>query len=268
MAKIKYLLKNYSFIFPNSLSILKYAKNLTKILIYLARLGGSVTLLRLKAKNLNNTEQMSDAQLQAKMIISEEFLVENQPELGLTLDDLAAFTGSFEEFRLASETLELSKALLKSNAKYRTYKRETAKVLIAQYAQAWRANPQIPDSTLILLGVPMHRTKVSPLSPQMRTNPAISGDINGLLTYSWKRNGNNFGTIFSIETAPTIDGPWQVYDVTTKTKIQVETTPETPIFFRVCAKKNNQTTAYSNIISMWTGSNIVPELKASSTIII
>lgn len=197
------------------------------------------------------TDEESDSLLAAGMVNFLEQASVNATLLGLTTQELTALNASFDQFRLSFDAATAAKAAQKSATSTKNTNKRASKKLIAQYAQEWRANPAIPDSVLDLLNVPNHQTQGTKTPPTLPLNLRLTIGATGENTLAWDRNGNPYGTIFNVEFASSVNGPWATLDMTTKTKLTFTWPVGQTVWFRVNAKRNGQTSANSQVITLW-----------------
>jgi hypothetical protein len=197
------------------------------------------------------TEENSDSLLAAGMVNFLEQASVNATLLGLTTQEITALNASFDQFRLSFDAATAAKAAQKSATSTKNVNKQASKKLIAQYAQEWRSNPAIPDSVLDLLNVPNHQTQGTRTPPTQPLNLRLTIGSTGVNSLAWDRNGNTQGTIFNIESASSANGPWTTFDMTTKAKLTFNWPVGQTVWFRVNAKRNGQTSANSQVITLW-----------------
>lgn len=197
------------------------------------------------------TEETSDANLSQAMGTFLANANTNKTVLGLSTSDLTDLSKSFGDFNTSLSAATSAKAAQKSAVQDKTSKKAVARAVIARWAQTWRANPAIPDAILDAMMVPNHQNQGTKTPPTQPTDLTLKVNSVGLITLSWKRNGNTTSTVFLIETASAANGPWEALDVTTKAKIDYQGTPGEAIWFRVWAKRDGKTSPVSLPISLW-----------------
>jgi hypothetical protein len=197
------------------------------------------------------TEEFRDSNLAAAMTTFLSEVESNEAVLGIDSKEVEAISESITTYKEDFNALVAAKALLKSSATQKNASKQISRALIAQYAQEWRSNPSIPDSLLTLLQLPPHSIKGvrTPPTQPLDLRLVIGGD--GMITLAWDRNGNNTTTIFNIESATGPNGPWSTFDMTTKVKIKFPWKYGDTLWFRVSARRNNQQSAYSQLISLF-----------------
>jgi hypothetical protein len=161
----------------------------------------------------------------------------------LSPTDLSDMGKVFSDFSTSLNAAGAAKTAAQTATTDKNAKRKGAKV--------FRANQAVPDSVLESLLLPPHVTPPTHSAPTQPTNLTLSVNSVGDVTLGWNRNGNPSGTIFNIETAEVSEGPWTTFDMTTKTKLAYQGTPGTPVWFRVSAKRNGNTSSFSLPISLW-----------------
>ncbi len=202
------------------------------------------------------TEENNDGLLAAGMTNFLDQVEKNDTILGVDVDELNAMNAAFNAFKDDFEAQIAAKAALKASTSAKNISKKAAKIIIAQYAQEWKANLAIPDNILDLLNVPNHvngRVRTPPTQP---LNLRLLIGSTGENTLAWDRNGNNSSTIFNIESASSANGPWTTFDMTTKAKINFSWPQGTTIWFRVNAKRNGQTSPNSQPIALWASTSL------------
>lgn len=209
------------------------------------------------------TEENSDPKLAQAMSTFLTNAEKNEEILGLDAGSIGAFSAAFQAFEGALDDADEAKADSKAKVSAKNDKKRFAKNLIAQFAQAWRADPSIPDSVLDQMLVPNRANGGTRTPPTMPLNLRLSVDSAGEVSLGWDRNGNKYGTIFNVEIASSATGTYATYDMTTKAKMKYQGTPGVPIWFRVNAKRNGFSSGYSLPISLWaTGTTDVLNIAA------
>lgn len=200
------------------------------------------------------TEEFRDSNLAAAMTTFLSEVESNEAVLGIDTKEVEAIADAIATYKEDVSALHAAKVSLKSSATKKNSSKQIARSLIAQYAQEWRSNPSIPDSVLTLLKLPVHSVKAVRTPPTQPMEPRLTIGGDGMMTLAWDRNGNNPTTIFNVESASGPNGPWSTFDMTTKTKIKFPWKYGDTIWLRVSARRNNQRSSYSQIISLWADS--------------
>lgn len=102
------------------------------------------------------TEENNDGLLAAGMTNFLDQVEKNDTILGVDVDELNAMNSAFNAFKDDFEAQIAAKAALKASTSAKNISKKAAKIIIAQYAQEWKANLAIPDNILDLLNVPNH----------------------------------------------------------------------------------------------------------------
>jgi hypothetical protein len=197
------------------------------------------------------TEENSDPKLAIAMNTFLTNAAKNEDILGLDAESIGAFSAAFAAFQNALDDADEAKAESKAKTSTKNDKKQDAKELIAQFAQAWRANPDIPDAVLDQMLVPNRANGGTRTPPTIPVNLRLTVDSTGEISLAWGRNGNKYGTIFNVETASSATGTYTTFDMTTKAKMKYPGTPGVPVWFRVNAKRNGFSSGYSLPISLW-----------------
>lgn len=200
------------------------------------------------------TEEQSDGKLLVAMTTFLANAEANENALGLDAESIGAMTLAFTAFRTKVDAASAARAASVQATAEKNDEKADARALIAQFAQEWRANPAIPDSLLDLMMVPNRQnngTRTPPTQPNT-LKITIGG---GETSLSWNKNGNKYGTVYNIESASSPNGPWTTFDITTRSKITFEWPAGTSIWFRVSAKRNNQTSAASQPLALYPGAS-------------
>ncbi|MCE9557460.1 MAG: fibronectin type III domain-containing protein [Armatimonadetes bacterium] len=201
------------------------------------------------------TEETKDSLLVPELGTVLSVATANKTSLNLDSAALAELGKVFGDYQSSYNAAVTEKGTLKSVVATKNANKKAAKALVAKYAKTWRANPAIPNSLLDALLMPNHNTQGSSTPPTTPQFLPMEVSIAGVVTLKWQRNGNNNTTIFNVETAESLAGPWTFLDSTTKTKLDYSGTPGTQVCFRVVAKRNGQTSSYSVPITLWGGGN-------------
>ncbi len=200
------------------------------------------------------TEEQSDSKL---LVAMQSFLVNaeaNEAALGLDAETIGALTLAYNGFKAKLDAATLAKTESKQATAEKNDSKADARALIAQFAQEWRANPAIPDSLLDLMTVPNRQSNGTRTPPTQPLGLEIRIGT-GETSLSWNKNGNKYGTVYNIETAPSGTGPWTTFDITTRSKIQFIWPAGESVWFRVSAKRNQQTSAPSLPLALYPGAS-------------
>lgn len=197
------------------------------------------------------TSETNEIQFNLDLTIFINNATTNKSLLGLSPTDLSDMGKVFSDFSTSLNAAGAAKTAALTATSDKNAKRKAAKALVSKWAKVFRANQAVPDSVLESLLLPPHVTPPTHSAPTQPTNLTLSVNSVGDVTLGWSRNGNGVGTIFNVETAEVSEGPWTTFDMTTKTKLAYQGTPGTPVWFRVSAKRNGNTSSFSLPISLW-----------------
>lgn len=198
------------------------------------------------------TEELSDGKLLVAMTTFLANAEANEEALGLDTKTLGDISAAFANFRAKVNSASAARAASVQATAEKNDEKADARALIAQFALEWRANPAIPDSLLDLMMVPNRQnggTRTPPTQPKDLKITIGGGDT----SLAWNRNGNKQGTVFNIESARSANGPWTTFDITTRSKILFNWPAGESIWFRVSAKRNNQTSPFSLPLALYPG---------------
>ena len=198
------------------------------------------------------TEELSDSKLLVAMTTFLANAEANEGPLGLDAESFGALTLVYNAFRAKLDAATIARTEAKQATAEKNDAKADARALIAQFAQEWRANPAIPDSLLDLMTVPNRQSNGTRTPPTQPLGLEIRIGT-GETSLSWNKNGNKYGTVYNIESAPSANGPWTTFDITTRSKIQFLWPAGDSIWFRVSAKRNQQTSAPSLPLALYPG---------------
>ena len=199
------------------------------------------------------TEETADAPLVTKLTNFKAASEANKTVLGLTPADITAMGTLYTAFSTAYAASENAKAAAKQAVTAKNAAKKAARANVAGWSKIWRANPAISDAILDALMLAPHNTPASTTPPTTPTNLVATVNGEGVISLKWGRNGNKPGTIFNIETSDSPSGNWTIFDSTTKAKFDYAGTPGTSVWFRIVAKRDGQSAAPTNPISVWAG---------------
>lgn len=199
------------------------------------------------------TEENADGPLNSKYVSFKGSAELNKVPLGLTTPDLTAMTTLSTAFANALAAADTAKAASKAATTAKNQAKKAVKANIASWSKIWRANAAITDQLLDTMMLAPHNTPASYTPPTTPKDLVANVNGEGVISLKWGRNGNKSGTIFNVETAEEGSGPWTIYDSTTKAKFEYQGTPGTSVWFRIVAKRDGQSAAPTNPVSVWAG---------------
>ena len=201
------------------------------------------------------TQSMPEADYVAALTNFKTVCANNKVALGLSTDQLAEITAAavdaatkFNDWTAAQTAANKAK-----DAKNEQF--DATATTISAFAKTFRANNAISDALLAELMVAPHnpgRTSSPPVTP---TYFQGSADANGLVTLTWKRNGNTTSTQFVVEGRTSDTAPWTTYGVATSCKFTYQASPGNYVAFRVVAKKKNVVAPATTSVSFWGASS-------------
>lgn len=209
------------------------------------------------------TEMKSDVMLQNELANFLAQTIANDAELGVDVGEIQALTDNIEAFEAAMTDVTATKAAAKAAVTAKNEAAATLRAQIASFAQTWRANPAIENSTLDKVNVPPHATAGTHTPAVQPTDLNFTLPTETTIALKWGRNGNKPGTVFNVQTSPTGTGNWTVSKITTATKATFTGTPGTPIYFRVIAIRGQSTSAPSNMTVVWLNEEAVELFEAA-----
>lgn len=197
------------------------------------------------------TEENNDTRLNNDLTSFSNVATLNKVALGLQTTDLTEMTTLFSAYSSALTATATAKAAVKSSVEQKDINKKAAKQFVSKWAKIWRANNAISDPLLDQLMLAPHKTPGTKTPPTQPTNLVATDDGLGLISLKWRRNGNTPATTFAIESKASPSADWVMIDATTKTKYEFQATSGMPIWFRVVAKRNGQSSPASTPVSMW-----------------
>jgi len=173
----------------------------------------------------------------------------NLVTIGMTAPDITTLTTKKSDYSTGLNNAIAKQAEAKAATDNKNIKKSALTNNIRMLARQILAKPGVPDNLKVQLGIKNTATPPSssvPLIPMELTLETIAG---GVIRLKWDRNGNSQGTIFAIEASDKPDINFIMIDSTTKTTLDTTyNTPSATTYFRVKAKKNDQTSDPSNVV--------------------
>ncbi len=214
-------------------------------------------------KTMYITEMKSDVTLQNELANFLAQTTANATELGVTPAEVDLLTDNIAAFEAGMSSVVATKAAAKAAVTAKNEAAATLRAQIASFAQTWRANQAVKNSTLADVNVPPHATGGSTTPATQPTDLNFTLPTETTVLLKWSRNGNKQGTVFNVQTSPTGTGNWTVSKITTATKATFTGTPGTPIYFRVIAIRGQSTSAPSNMTVVWLNEEAVELFEAA-----
>lgn len=197
------------------------------------------------------TEETNETRLNNDLTSFLNVATLNKVALGLQTTDLTEMTTLFGSYSTSLTSTATAKAAAKSAVEQKDLNKKAARQFVAKWAKIWRANNAISDPLLDQLMLPPHKTPATKTPPTQPTNLVATDDGLGRISLKWRRNGNTPSTTFTIESKNSPSADWVMIDATTKTRFEFQATAGVPIWFRVVAKRNDQSSPASTPVSMW-----------------
>lgn len=175
----------------------------------------------------------------------------NLAALGLTAPDITAITTNKSNYSTGLNNAIAKQADAKGATDNKNEKKSVLQDNIRALAKQIQGKPGVPDSLKVQLGIKSANPtppSPNPVPPIDLSSETIAGSA---VRLKWNRNGNSQTTIFMLEASAFTDKDFVIVDSTTKTTI--DTTfriPSGATFFRVKAKKNDQTSDPSNVVAV------------------
>ncbi|MCX6154874.1 MAG: hypothetical protein NT007_12020 [Candidatus Kapabacteria bacterium] len=173
----------------------------------------------------------------------------NLTVLGLVTGDMTTLTTNKTNYSTGLNNAVAKQAESKAATDNKNIKRSTLSANIRDLARQIQAHPGVSDSLKVQLGLKPSDPTPTPSIPQIPTELTLTTISGALISLKWNRNGNSQGTIFVVEASGVPDHAFMIIDSTTKTTLETPyRNPTGSTFFRVRAKKNDQTSDPSNVI--------------------
>jgi hypothetical protein len=117
------------------------------------------------------------------------------------------------------------------------------------YARTFKANPSVPESVLLDLGIVSSNTS-NPVT--MVTGLTVVGCDNGINSLKWNRNGNSSGTQFIVEYSIGTQTNWKFAGAPTRTSFDHEgQAPGVFTWYRVTAMRANNSSVPCPAVSVY-----------------
>lgn len=175
-----------------------------------------------------------------------EVVEANLAELNITqaeMDELTALKNQLE--RDSNDKIEKRQAALAAKTRYKETRNDVA-ARLSQYNQTFNLN-KVPDSLILNLGFEKKGSNRAPINPQTPLELLVEGYADGRNGLKWKRNGNNYQTIFIIEALIGDATDFVIVGSTMKTKfVHHNQKPGVRVVYRVAAQRNGRHSVHSN----------------------
>lgn len=159
------------------------------------------------------------------------------------IDELIALRNQLEQDYV--DKIEKKRAALAAKTRHKQT-RNVVSARLSEYSQNFNLN-KVRQSLILNLGFEINGANRLPTAPQAPLELIIEGFADGRHALKWKRNGNNYRTIFVIE-ALVGDAPdFVIVGTTTKTKfVHLNQKPGVRVVYRVTAQRNGKHSTHSN----------------------
>lgn len=193
----------------------------------------------------NRINQKTDSELQAMLDVMAQNAPGLQAELGLSAAQLQEILDADADFRQAQDQAEQALNAYRSAVQAKADVRERAIELLSRRIATWKHDPSISSATLSEVGVYRNKRKRSRV-PVFRPGNFMVVPNNTVNVLTWEPNGNEYRTVYVIESRKSVSEPWELVDFTTKTKFEhYGQTPGATVWYRVRAQR-------TELKSQWT----------------
>ena len=171
--------------------------------------------------------------------------------LGIVVGDITTLTTKKTDYAGGLNNAIAKQAEAKGATDAKNIKKAALQDNIRMLARQIQAKPGVPDNLKVQLGLTGNDPTPSPTNPIPPSDLTMEMMSVSTTRLKWNRNGNAQGVIFVLEASAFIDKDFVMIDSTTKTTI--DTTFRNVVgstFFRVKAKKNEQTSDPSNVVAV------------------
>ena len=173
----------------------------------------------------------------------------NLATIGLAAPDLTALTTKKTDYSTGLNNAIAKQAEAKAATDSKNIKKQALADNIRMLTRQIQAKPGVPANLKVQLGIK------SPVAPPSHSAPLIPADLTletiagGIIRLKWGRAGNSQGTIFVVEASEKPDINFIMIDSTTKTTLDTSFHAlGAATYFRIRAKKNDQTSDPSNVV--------------------
>ena len=170
----------------------------------------------------------------------------NAQTLGLSPTDISTLASSAVSVNSTIAAGVTAQANAKAVVKTKQLTLRASEKMLRAYVKRIQANPNTTDALRRQMGLPVRQpaTHTQPAVPAALT---VAGQSDGTNTLAWDTMGNKQGTMYLVEYQTVGNGAWTLLDGTTRAKYAATGfVPGQRTSYRVRAKRNEQTSAYSN----------------------
>lgn len=169
--------------------------------------------------------------------------------IGMTAPDITTLKTKQTEYSTGLNSAIAKQAEAKAATDSKNIKKSALTDNIRMLARQIQAKPGVPENLKVQLGIKNPNMPPSPSAPLIPMNLTLETISGTNIRLRWGRGGNSQGTIFVVESSDKPDTNFIMIDSTTKTTIDTSlNTHSATLYFRVKAKKNDQTSDPSNVV--------------------
>lgn len=158
---------------------------------------------------------------------------------GLSATEATAMSDASDLYATTLLDFQAAQAALDAAKAARDTQREAMLDTFCAYLKIMYATPSVTDESIASLTLAIRDETRTPVVPTTPVDLLATPFADGTVTVSWKRNGNPYGVVFTVETAEADATHWTVLGNTTKARETYSGfVPGVPRWFRVTASKN------------------------------
>ncbi len=160
--------------------------------------------------------------------------VANASVLGLSSSQISELTTLVSSFSNSLDSVETAKSNFRQAALNKENAQKALSSKIREFNKTWRTRPQVTDSVLTSLGLPIYSSQRTPSTSFTVNNLVAEPTSNGLISVKFDRNNNSSRAIFQIQTSTSPNGPWTIFGTTNKVRTTLSgINPGTETYIRV-----------------------------------
>ena len=201
----------------------------------------------------NHLSKQPDVILHQRVGEATTVLIDQFASYGLTEDEVEVVDDANSEFNSRINTAVVLENDRKAAVAAKDAKRDEVLDTFMPIVKKLYANPAVSDQMLAKIGLAERRKPRYRTAPQTPTQLDVVASANGSVKVRWNRNGSTPATVFTIW-ASTPTGGWAPVWNGTRTRVTLTGfTPGVERSFKVSASLNNQTSADSNVETIYFG---------------
>ena len=164
----------------------------------------------------------------------------NAAALGLATVDISALKTKNVDYATGLNLAIAKQAESKAATESKNIKKDAVIDTIRILARQVQAKPGVSDNLKSQLGLNIHDSSPSSLTPFPPKDLSAEIGIGGVCVLKWNRNSNSPGTIFLIETSVNTMADWHLIGTTTKTMYNAHLSADKGRnYFRIKAQKGD-----------------------------